>query len=116
MNASKSERDLQAYILEQCRSGDWESVASIEVEQLADLSRRAELAVFTGVAKIRSDEKDTGLSALRQAMEWGASAKMIARVLLSSIHNHIARANIALEDPVVALKHLVRSALKSRSY
>lgn len=110
MNTSKSKLDMHAYILEQCRSGDWESVASIDIEQLADLSHRAELAVFVGVAKIRSNEKDTGRSVLRQAREWGASAKKIASVLLSSVHNHIARANIALDDPVAAVKHLVHSA------
>jgi len=110
MNTMKSKLDLPAYILEQCSSGDWESVASIEIEQLADLSSRDELAIFVGVAKIRSNEEDAGRSVLRRAREWGASANKIARVLLSSVHNHIARANIALEDPVAAVKHLSHSA------
>ena len=115
MNRMDINANLAAYIVSQCKSGDWESVESIDIEQLNNLGNRAELATLVGIAKIRSEKIDEGLEFVRIAAKWGASRIEIARALVGSVHNHLARANMVLDDPAEAVKHLLLGSMLTDS-
>jgi hypothetical protein len=50
------------------------------------------------------------MECIEQAREWGASLEDAAQLLFSSIHRHLAVAELALQDPRAAIKQLVLAA------
>lgn len=89
--------------------GDWESVLDLDAAQIAADPDRAKLALILAAAHSHSGEIEQARVLARQAVAWGASRDMTARVLLSAAQNSLARVAAALEeDPLPHFETAIR--------
>lgn len=83
-------------LLERARTqwqfGDWQSLLALDRAALQHHPDRAKLALLAAAAHLQTDTTDTARPWLRLARDWGCNPKLIHRILLSGVHNTLARA------------------------
>ncbi|KCB46635.1 methyltransferase FkbM domain protein [Bordetella hinzii 4161] len=105
-----NQKNISEFIIDECSSGRWDAVKAVKLTQIEKTTDRSRLALYLGVAKIRGGSRAQGMECIEQAREWGASLEDAAQLLFSSIHRHLAVAELALQDPRAAIKQLVLAA------
>ena len=78
--------------------GDWAAILTLDTPALENDPERAKLALLLSAAHSHAGEPGRARHLARQALVWGASPTMAARVLLSAAQNSLARVAAALEE------------------
>jgi hypothetical protein len=84
---------------------DWGALAAIDVEQISEHEDRAKLALLSATGLANTERLGEAQSALREALRWGCSPKLAASLLVSTIHNSLARAHLAMGQDARAQQH-----------
>lgn len=97
------------HLLERSRTqwqfGDWESLASLERNKLLHHPDRARLAIFAAAGRLQLGQTDDASAFVRSAIEWGASKRLVSQMLISGVHNNLARALTVGGESAHALQH-----------
>lgn len=89
--------------------GDWRSLLALDPAQIAGDPERARLALILAAAHSHAGEIERAGMLARQAVLWGASRNITARVLISAAQNSLARVAAALEeDPIPHFEAAIR--------
>lgn len=87
--------DLDSGLWGQARTqwmlGDWDSLASLELNQLEQVPQRAELAALSACARLQKGNKQGGRRHLAAASRWKCSPVFILRALVASSEANIGR-------------------------
>lgn len=100
---------LQARALEMARThwqyGAWEQLAGLSAESVHQNPDRAKLAALIAGAQTSLGQQDAARVSARQALEWGCDRQILARVLISAVHNSLAIAALGLNETDSARRH-----------
>ena len=98
-----------AGLLEDCRTkwqyGDWAALTALDIAAVAEDPDREKIACLIAAAHGQCDAQDQARRFARQALDWGCSRGILARVLVSSVQNSLARVATSLELPEAARAH-----------
>lgn len=89
--------------------GDWESLASLDWESIERHPQRAELALLTSTAHQQLGNTANARRHAFQARDWGCDKRQLARILISCVHNTLARAAATRGEERRALHHFSQS-------
>lgn len=92
-------------LLKQWQSGDWDSLSEIDTEAISDDPERASIAVLLASAHLQAGDTREARRLVGVARDWGADNRSIFRVLLSTVHNTLARAATAVGREQAAAAH-----------
>lgn len=97
-------------LLERARTqwqfGDWDSLARINRDALQHHPARAELALLAAAGRLQIGESHSeAIRFIRLAQNWGASKKLISRILIAGVYNSLGRAAAIGNQPQRALQH-----------
>lgn len=99
-------------ILEDARTkwqyGSWQDLADINTEELQQDPNREKLALLVAAACSHLGDMPRARRLILQALSWGCSQELAARVMLSAVHNTLARVSTSLQDEA-AEQHFVES-------
>ena len=78
----------------QWQFGDWDSLARINRDALQHHPVRAELALLAAAGKLQTGENNSEARRfIRLAQSWGASKKLISRILIAGVYNSLGRSS-----------------------
>lgn len=107
-----SDSEIVAYdenLLESARTqwqfGDWEKLASLVVEIIQHHPERAKLALLGAAGHFQRGDKNEAYRLIRLAQDWGCSRKAIAQILISGVHNSLARVAAGMDQQLRASEH-----------
>jgi len=89
----------------QWQFGDWESLAAITQEHIQHHPDRAKLALMAAAGLQQLGRAEEAKTLTRQALDWGCSPRLVRQILISGMHNSLARANAILGQEQEAMKH-----------
>ena len=89
----------------QWQFGDWESLAAITQEHIQHHPDRAKLALMAAAGQQQLGRAEEAKTLIRQALDWGCSPRLVRQILISGMHNSLARANAILGQEQEAMKH-----------
>lgn len=89
----------------QWQFGDWASLIQIDRDTLQHHPDRARLCLLVASAHLQQGDIHTAKNFLRLAEDWGCQKKLIAKILISGVHNSLGRATATLEQQSIALHH-----------
>lgn len=89
---------------------DWRALAAIDAKQLSEHEERAKLALLSAVGLANTQRLREAQSTLREALRWGCSPKLAACLLVSSVHNSLARAHLARGQDARAQQHEISAS------
>ena len=89
---SDSAVDLLKRATSEWLCGNWRSLTQIECDSLKNHPERAGLALFVAAGHLQTGDHHAAETVIRIAQQWGASKNQLSRILVSSVHNHLARA------------------------
>lgn len=85
--------------------GEWQALAEIDIDRLKQHPDRARLALLAAAARQQIGRHDSAKYSAKMALKWGCSPRLVARVLVASVHNTLGRASALLKDEVRSLRH-----------
>ena len=100
-----SKRYLRAW-----ETGDWQTLATINLFELESHPQRVDLALLKGAALFQLGDSLVGKQIFQKAAEWGASRKIISKILVAGTHRNLSRANQYIGNNCRSLAHLDLSA------
>lgn len=100
-----------ASLVDHWRRGDWISLSAVDVGQIANDAQREQLALFILAGHVQAGKLDDAKTLLGVIQEWGCDRKAAFRVLISCIHDSLARVASLLGQKARALEHF-RSAIE----
>lgn len=74
---------------------DWPALAALAEHPVEDEAERARLALLVAAGLAQQDRLDTARRLARQALDWGASERLAAQVLISGVYTTLGRAALA---------------------
>ena len=89
--------------------GDWESLAALDWSIIEAHPKRALLALLASTASQQLGHADIARRYVIQALEWGCDKRQAAQVLISGVHNTLARAAAMRQEEKRALNHFMES-------
>ncbi|MCG2582825.1 hypothetical protein [Massilia sp. TS11] len=89
----------------QWQFGEWESLAAIGRDGLAHHPERATISLLIASACIQLGEPDAARPLIHQAKAWGCSRTLMARILISGVHNSLARTAVLSGREQLATRH-----------
>lgn len=97
-------------LLERARTqwqfGDWDSLAQLNRDALQHHPARAELVLLAAAGRLQIGENHSeAIRFIRLAQNWGASKKLISRILIAGVYNSLGRAAAIGNQPQRALQH-----------
>ncbi|WP_300088124.1 hypothetical protein [uncultured Nitrosomonas sp.] len=97
-------------LLERARTqwqfGDWDSLAQLNRDALQHHPARAELALLAAAGRLQTGENHSEARRfIRLAQNWGASKKLISRILIAGVYSSLGRAAAIGNQPQRALQH-----------
>lgn len=90
--------------------GDWRELLKIDERTLPQHPQRDRLALLLACAHQQQGDGTAAERLTRHALSWGCDAKLVARLLISGVHNSLGRAS-ALRDDEAGVSHHFREAL-----
>jgi hypothetical protein len=76
----------------QWQFGDWESLASLSLEEIEAHSERAKLALLAAAGQIQCGDIEKARQFIKLAKEWGCSNKLLSQILIAGTYNTLGRA------------------------
>lgn len=97
-------------LLERARTqwqfGDWDSLAQLNRDALQHHPARAELALLAAAGRLQIGKNHSEASRfIHLAQNWGASKKLISRILIAGVYNNLGRAAAIGNQQQRALQH-----------
>ena len=89
--------------------GDWDGLASNDLQKVKNHPQKNKLAVLTASACLQNGKKAEAEIWLRMATSWGVSNKLVVNVLIAGAHHSLAMAATMNETKDRALKHVEMS-------
>jgi FkbM family methyltransferase len=90
--------------------GDWQSLVALDAETIATHPERDRLALLVACAHQQRAEHDRAREYTRKALAWGCDSRLVARLLISGLHNTLGRiAALKADDDL--LEHHFTQAL-----
>ncbi len=84
------------HLLERARTqwqfGEWRSLAALDEDALRHHPDRAKLALLAATGHAQRGQQEQARQLTRKAIEWGVDRDLVKRLLLSGMHNSLARA------------------------
>jgi hypothetical protein len=84
------------HLLERARAlwqfGEWRALAALDADALTHHPDRAKLALLAATGHCQCGQTTEARLLARKAIEWGADSDLVKRMLLSGVHNSLARA------------------------
>ncbi|WP_346796471.1 hypothetical protein R5M92_13435 [Halomonas sp. Bachu 37] len=99
------DEDLLERARTQWQFGDWESLANLQRDTLQHHPDRAKLALLAAAGQQQLGHTEQARQFTRLAIQWGASRKLIAQVLIAGVHNTLGRAAAINGGQQRALNH-----------
>lgn len=87
------------------KNADWAGLTGLREEQIEADEDRGKVAILVAAAHAQSGDMDRARHFARQAAKWGCHREIMARVLISSVHNSLARAALGLRREAAAQAH-----------
>jgi tetratricopeptide (TPR) repeat protein len=95
-NVAATARGDDDTVLERARTqwqfGDWESLAALDPVTFEHHPERAKLVLLSAAGHLQCERYQKAREYLQLAIKWGCGKKLIARVMVSSVHNSLGRA------------------------
>lgn len=91
--------------------GAWEDIAALDEAEIAADPDRAKLMALVAGAQASLGQMQAARAAARQARDWGCDRAILARVLISAVHNSLAVAALGLQETETARQHF-RTAIE----
>lgn len=91
--------------------GDWPRLLRLQAGDIAAHPERGRLALLVACAHLQCDQPAAARDLIRQAIAWGCPPKLVARLLVSGLHNTLGRV-AALRDDSTAVEHHFGEALR----
>lgn len=108
-DAALAPKTVDEFLLDQSRTqwqfGDWESLATLSHERILGHPDRAKLALLGASGLQQLGRLDEAKVMIRQALDWGCSPQLVRQILISGVHNSLARAHAFLGEEQEANKH-----------
>lgn len=108
--------DLMPYdetLLDACRTrwqlADWDRLADIDPDNLLHHPQRARIALLVAAAHWQLGQTQQAQRHMQRALDWGASRRQIAQVLISGIHHSLACAYMTVGELDDAKRHDLES-------
>jgi FkbM family methyltransferase len=76
--------------------GDWEGLSSIQLNAIIDSNSKVKLALFAALGLLQTGKVNQANSFILKAKEWGATNKLISKMLISGVYSTIGRAYMAM--------------------
>lgn len=89
--------DLLSQAKAQWMFGDWVALSCRSLKDIAKDPNRAKVALLIASAHLQCGNQIQAETSARQALQWGCSPKAASRILISGVHNSLARIS-ALDD------------------
>jgi hypothetical protein len=89
----------------QWQFGDWESLSQLLHHSIESHPERARLALLAASGHAQMGDSDAARQFTQLAKNWGASKKLISRILISGVHNSLGRAAALANQQTRALQH-----------
>ena len=86
----------------QWEHGDWAAILALDTAELGSDPERGRLALLVAAAHSHAGDPARARNLAKQALVWGVSRTMAARVLLSAAQNSLARVAAALDEDATA--------------
>lgn len=93
----------------QWQSGDWQSLAAIDYNNLEHHPDRAKLALLAAAGHAQLGDMATARQLFELANDWGCSKRLIAQILIAGVHNNLGRAAASSSQEARAIEHFQRS-------
>lgn len=109
--ASRAPTELfaSAGLLEDCRTkwqyGDWTALTALEQDHIREDPDRGKIAILIAAAHAQNDQFDQARRFAKQALAWGCSREIAARVLISGAQNSLARVACSLQEDSASVAH-----------
>lgn len=110
-------------LFEQARTqwqfGDWSSLERLTLPDIEQQPQKGKLALLVATAKLQLGNTSAAEDLLRKAIDWGVDKALVSRVLVSSVHNTLARAAIAADKQAAAARYIeasLKTAMPSGSF
>jgi FkbM family methyltransferase len=91
--------------------GDWETLADIEPRDHSRHPDRDRIALLVGSAQQQLGRHDEARECIRLALGWGCNPRVVAQILISGVHNTLARAAALAEDEARVRAHFRAAVL-----
>lgn len=95
----------------QWQFGDWLSLSSVEIESLHQHPDRAKLALLIASGYLQIGKTSQARLFLDLAIKWGIGKKLLSQILISGVHNNLARAAAIAGQDARAIKHFEKAIL-----
>lgn len=96
-------------LLDVCRTrwqlADWGRLAEIDLNDLLHHPHRARIALLVAAAHWQLGQTQQAQRLMQRAIDWGASQRQIAQILISGIHHSLARAHMIAGEQDDARMH-----------
>jgi hypothetical protein len=89
----------------QWQFGDWESLVKLDYDTIQNHPDRAKLALLAAAGHSHFQNNNAARQFIRLAQNWGCSKKLIAQILVSGVHNTLARAAAVSGNMPKAIEH-----------
>lgn len=100
-------------LLDVCRTrwqlADWDRLADIDPDNLLHHPQRARIALLVAAAHWQLGQTQQAQRHMQRALDWGASRRQIAQVLISGIHHSLACAYMTVGELDDAKRHDLES-------
>lgn len=85
--------------------GDWPRLLRLQAAEIAAHPERGRLALLVACAQLQCDQTEAARALVRQALAWGCPPKLVARLLVSGLHNSLGRVAALRDDPAAVERH-----------
>jgi hypothetical protein len=85
--------------------GDWLPLAALTESQVEAHPNRDRLALLVACAHQQLDRHDSARQFVRQALQWGCHPELVARLLISGVHNTMGRVAALRQDNPALERH-----------
>jgi FkbM family methyltransferase len=92
-------------------AGDWEGLADVDVPGLADHPQRHLVALLTAAAQQQLGRHEQARHNVRLAICWGCPRRVLADILMASVHNTLGRAAALTQDSERMQRHFAAAVL-----
>ena len=89
----------------QWQFGDWNSLSIIQIESLLQHPERAKLALLVASSHLQTGKTSQARTFIELAIKWGIGKKLLGQILISGVHNSLARAAAITGQDTRAIKH-----------
>jgi len=85
--------------------GDWDALASLDIDVVARHAERDRLALLVACAHQQRNDHERARAFVRKSLQWGCDRRLVARLLVSGLHNTLGRIAAIKSDDAMLERH-----------